>query len=133
MGCDDVDAKSSVGDPDRLAQLREMYGDFGMQFIDDLSEVAPDFGQLILDLNITVMERPGLPKRSRELVVIGALTALGTASRQLRAHIISALDLGVLSEEIAEAMIQTAVYAGMPAGFNALMDLKHVLEERSRS
>lgn len=133
MGCDDVDAKSSAGDPDRLTQLRDMYGDFGVQFIDDLNEVAPDFGQLILDLNITVMERPGLAKRSRELVVIGALTALGTASRQLRAHIISALDLGVSSEEIAEAMIQTAVYAGMPAGFNALMDLKHVLEERSRS
>jgi len=129
------DSESSTdlpgGDNDRLAQLHAMYGDFGSKFIDDLSDVAPDFGQLILDLNIAVMNRPGLPKRDRELVVIGALTALGNAPRQLRAHIASALDLGATSEEIAEAIMQTAVYAGMPAGFNALMELKQLLDERT--
>jgi len=117
--------------PDRLAQLREMYGDGGVEFIDDLADVAPDFGQLILDLNMAVMNRPGLPKRDRELVVIGALTALGNAPRQLRAHIASALDLGASSDDVAEAMMQTAIYAGMPAGFNALMELKRVLNEKS--
>jgi len=133
MGRDGQDVQPSASDPDRLAQLKDMYGEFGVRFLDDLDGVAPDFGRLILDLNMTVMNRPGLSKRDRELVVIGVLTALGTASRQLRAHILSALDLGTSSEEIAEAMMQTAVYAGMPAGFNALMDLKQVLEERSQS
>jgi len=125
------DAKLPENGPDRLAQLREMYGDVGVKFIEDLDDVAPDFGRLILDVNMAVLNRPGLAKRNRELVVIGVLTALGTASRQLRAHIVSALDLGVSSEEIAEAMIQTAVYAGMPSGFNGLMELKQVLEERT--
>ena len=121
----DGDSNSNVPatGPDRLAQLRAMYGDFGARFIEDLADVAPDFGEMILDLNIAVMNRPGLPKRDRELVVIGALTALGNAPRQLRAHIASVLDLGASSEEVAEAIIQTAVYAGMPAGFNALMEL----------
>ncbi len=131
MSDSDSNTKSLAGDTDRLAQLRAMYGDFGTQFIDDLSDVAPDFGQLILELNIAVMNRPGLPKRDRELVVIGALTALGNAPRQLRAHMASALDLGASSEEIAEAIMQTAVYAGMPAGFNALMELKQLMGEKS--
>ena len=126
MGRDGQDAQPPASDPDRLAQLKDMYGDVGVRFLDDLDGVAPDFGKLILDLNMAVMDRPGLSKRDRELVVIGVLTALGTASRQLRAHILSALDLGTSSEEIAEAMMQTAVYAGMPAGFNALLDLKQV-------
>lgn len=120
-------------DADRLAQLRAMYGDFGTKFIDDLADVAPDFGQMILDLNIAVMNRPGLPKRDRELVVIGVLTALGNAPRQLRAHIASALDLGASVEEIAETIIQTAVYAGMPSGFNALMELKELLHRRQQT
>lgn len=116
--------------PDRLAQLRDMYGESGVKFIDDLADVAPDFGQLILDMNMAVMNRPGLPKRDRELVVIAALTTLGNAPRQLRAHIASALDLGASPYEIAETMMQTAIYAGMPAGFNALMELKRFLEEK---
>lgn len=119
-----------LGNPDRLALLRDMYGEDGVKFIDDLAEVAPDFGQLILDVNMAVLNRPGLPKRDRELVVIAALTTLGNAPRQLRAHIASALDLGVSTEEIAETMMQTAIYAGMPAGFNALMELKRFLEEK---
>lgn len=103
----DGDSKSSVpaADPDRLAQLRAMYGDFGARFIEDLADVAPDFGEMILDLNIAVMNRPGLPKRDRELIVIGALTALGNAPRQLRAHMTSALDLGASSEEVAEVIM----------------------------
>jgi 4-carboxymuconolactone decarboxylase len=67
--------------------------------------------------------------RTRELAIISALTALGTAERQLKAHILGALKIGVSRTELVETIMQVAVYAGFPAGFNALMVAKDAFRE----
>jgi 4-carboxymuconolactone decarboxylase len=110
--------------------IKELYGDFGGAFFEDLEDIAPDFGRFIVEFSYgDVFSRPGLDMRTRELAIISALTALGTAERQLKAHILGALKVGTGREEIVEAIMQVAVYAGFPAGFNALMVAKRAFGE----
>lgn len=110
--------------------IQELYGDFGGAFFDDLEDIAPDFGRFIIEFSYgDVFSRPGLDMRTRELAIISALTALGTANRQLKAHILGALKVGASREEIIETIMQVAVYAGFPAGFNALMVAKGAFED----
>jgi len=110
--------------------INELYGEFGGAFFEDLEEVSPDFGRFIVEFSYgDVFSRPGLDMRTRELTIISALTALGTAERQLKAHILGALKAGASREEIVETIMQVAVYAGFPAGFNALMVAKRAFEE----
>jgi 4-carboxymuconolactone decarboxylase len=109
--------------------IQDLYGDFGSAFFEDLEEIAPDFGRFILEFSYgDVFSRPGLDMRTREIAIISVLTALGTAERQLKAHILGALKVGASREEIIEAIMQVAVYAGFPAGFNALMVAKSAFQ-----
>lgn len=110
--------------------IEELYGDFGGAFFEDLEDIAPDFGRFIVEFSYgEVFSRPGLDIRTREIAIISALTALGTAERQLEAHILGALKVGTSREEIVEAIMQVAVYAGFPAGFNALIVAKRTFEK----
>lgn len=116
---------------DRGAEIiQELYGDFGGAFFEDLEDIAPDFGRFIAEFSYgDVFARPGLDMRTREIAIISALTALGTAERQLKAHILGAIKVGASQEEIVEAIMQVTVYAGFPAGFNALMVAKNAFAE----
>jgi len=113
-----------------IEKIQELYGDFGQAFFEDLEDIAPDFGRFIAEFSYgDVFARPGLDMGKRELAIISALTAMGTAERQLKAHILGALKIGVSHNEIVETIIQVAVYAGFPAGFNALMVAKSAFKE----
>jgi 4-carboxymuconolactone decarboxylase len=116
---------------DRGAEIiQDLYGDFGGVFFEDLENIAPDFGRFIVEFSYgDVFSRPGLDMRAREIAIISALTALGTAERQLKAHILGVLKIGASREEIVETIMQVAVYAGFPAGFNALMVAKRAFQE----
>jgi 4-carboxymuconolactone decarboxylase len=76
------------------------------------------------------MARPGLDKRSRQLATVAALTAMGTAMPQLKVHIHGALNVGCEPDEIVEAILQMAVYAGFPAAINGLNVAREVFQER---
>ena len=67
--------------------------------------------------------RPGLDARSRQLVTIGVLTALGGCEPQLKVHVGAALNVGLTPDEIVEAMLHAAVYAGFPRALNATLPL----------
>lgn len=65
-----------------------------------------------------VWSRPGLDRRSRSLVNLGMITALGKMP-ELKAHIGGALRNGLSQAEIVEVLLQTAIYCGMPAALEA--------------
>jgi 4-carboxymuconolactone decarboxylase len=75
-----------------------------------------------------VWNRPGLDRRQRSMVTLAALTAL-RAEGELELHVRAALRNGVTPEEIAEVLLHTAVYAGLPAGNAAFAIAQRVLEE----
>lgn len=76
-----------------------------------------------------VWSRPGLDRRTRSLLNIGMLTALGR-SHELRLHVRGALTNGATPEEIQEVLLQTAVYCGMPAALEAQRTAEAVLAEQ---
>jgi 4-carboxymuconolactone decarboxylase len=78
-----------------------------------------------------VHTRPGLDVKTREIVAVAALTALGNAAPQLRAHLHGALNVGCSQQEIIELMIEMAVYAGFPAALNGLFAARDVFAERA--
>jgi 4-carboxymuconolactone decarboxylase len=74
-----------------------------------------------------VWARPQLSLRDRELITLAAL-ATGGWERQLRIHIVGALNVGVTREEVIEIFTHIAYYAGYPAGFTALGVAREVFE-----
>ena len=74
----------------------------------------------------TVWNRPGLDRRERSLITLALLTGLGR-TEELAMHVRGALRNGVSSEEIAEVLLHTAVYAGVPAANAAFKIAEAVL------
>ena len=79
-----------------------------------------------------VWSRPGLDRRSRSLLNIGMLTALGR-THELGLHVRGAVTNGVTREEIQEALLQAAIYCGVPAAMDAQRTAERVLDELAAS
>jgi 4-carboxymuconolactone decarboxylase len=116
-----------------IAQLSDMSGGSVHAMLDNLRELSPDLARLTVEFPYgDVVSRPGLDLRARQIATVAALTALGNAPVQLRAHIDMGLNVGCTREEIKEVIIQMAVYAGFPAALNGMAAAKEVFEERDR-
>jgi 4-carboxymuconolactone decarboxylase len=116
-----------------LAKFVEMYGERAKTFLSSLEGVAPDLGTYVMEFAFGDIHcRPGLSLQSREIATIAALTALGTAGPQLRAHIDGALNVGCSEEEVVEVIMQMALYAGFPAAINGIQAAREVFLERSK-
>ena len=76
-----------------------------------------------------ILSRPGLSRRDRELITVAALTALDKP-RELDHHVKGALAAGLSKQEILEAIIQMAVYAGVPACLEGLRVAEGVFKEK---
>lgn len=114
-------------------KLKELDEEAGDRLIEELKDIAPDLARFVIEFAYgDVISRPGLDLKSRELATVAALTALGNASSQLKAHIGLALNVGCSREEIIEIIIQMAVYAGFPAALNGIAAAKEAFEERDR-
>jgi len=65
-----------------------------------------------------VWSREGLPRRTRSLLTLALLVALGR-ERELRLHVRAAVRNGVTPSEIREVLLHCAVYCGLPAANDA--------------
>jgi 4-carboxymuconolactone decarboxylase len=90
--------------------------DFMMAFQRVTTELAWDY----------VWNRPGLDRRTRSLLNLAMLTALGKPA-ELKLHVKGALTNGVTVDEIKEVLVQAAVYCGIPAGLQAFRAADEVL------
>ena len=63
----------------------------------------------------------------RELCIVAALTALGNRERQLRDHVQAALNSGCSPQELIEAILMMAIYAGFPAAINGMQIVREIL------
>ena len=112
-------------------KLTGIHGKEGERVIQSLDHVAPDLARYIVEFAFgEIYSRPSLDLKSREIATVAALTALGNAKPQLKAHIHGALNVGCTRQEIIEVIIQMAVYAGFPAALRAMNTAKTVFQER---
>jgi 4-carboxymuconolactone decarboxylase len=75
-----------------------------------------------------VWARPGLDRRTRSAVTLAVLTAL-RCENELVMHVRAALRNGLSAEEIAEVLLHTVVYAGVPAANTAFAIAQRTLAE----
>ncbi len=78
-----------------------------------------------------VWARPGLARRDRSLINLGMLAALNR-SHELAVHVRGAVNNGCSREEIQEALLQAAIYCGVPAGMEAFRIAEATLDELDR-
>ncbi|MEZ5925380.1 MAG: carboxymuconolactone decarboxylase family protein [Hyphomicrobiaceae bacterium] len=78
-----------------------------------------------------VWTRDGLSRRDRSLLNLGMLTALGKME-ELKLHVRGAINNGLTNDEIREALLQAAIYAGIPAGLSAFKAAHEVLKAEGR-
>lgn len=73
-----------------------------------------------------VWTRPGLTLQTRHLLTIVMLATLNR-QEELAMHLEATKNTGVTAEEVREALMHVAVYAGVPAAHAALKTAKRVL------
>ncbi len=78
----------------------------------------------------SVWTRSGLDRRTRHLVTLGILAAMGR-EHELAMHIRATENTGVTQEELKEVFMQVAIYAGIPAANTAFTVAKNVYAEWS--
>ena len=72
-----------------------------------------------------VWGRPGLPRKTRSLLNLAMLTALGR-EEEFKLHVRAAFRNGVTKEEIGEVLLQAAIYCGEPAANSAFKQAREV-------
>jgi 4-carboxymuconolactone decarboxylase len=86
-----------------------------------------DFQRLITEMAWgSLWARPDLDRRTRSLVTIAILAALGRAD-ELALHIRATENTGATASEIAETLQHVAIYAGVPAANTAFAIAKAAL------
>jgi 4-carboxymuconolactone decarboxylase len=93
------------------------------------TEFDADFQRIITETAWgTIWTRPGIDKKTRHMLTIGMLAALGKHD-ELSMHIRATRNTGISPEEIREVFLQVLVYAGAPAANSAFAIAKRVYKE----
>ena len=73
-----------------------------------------------------VWQRPGLDLKTRSLITVAMLTALGKQN-ELNGHVRGALNNGATPAEIQEVLLHAAVYCGVPTAVEAFRSANEVV------
>jgi len=74
-----------------------------------------------------VWQRPGLDLKTRSLITVAMLTALGK-QHELKGHVRGALNNGVTPAELQEVLLHAAVYCGVPSAVDAFRTAAGVVD-----
>ncbi len=77
-----------------------------------------------------VWQRPGLDLKTRSLVTVAMLAALGK-QQELKGHVRGALNNGATPEELREVMLHATVYYGLPTAIEAFRSVAEVVESKA--
>ncbi|MBN9524979.1 MAG: 4-carboxymuconolactone decarboxylase [Alphaproteobacteria bacterium] len=72
-----------------------------------------------------IWTRPGLPRHTRSLITLALMIALNKPE-EFQMHVRAAFNNGVTRDEIKEVLMQTAIYAGVPAANAAFHQAEQV-------
>lgn len=114
-----------------MARRRNVLGN---AWVDRSITKQTDFNKEFLDL-ITryawgeIWTRPGFDEKTRRLIVLGSMVALGRWE-EYRLHLRAALvEGGLKKEDIKELLLQQAIYCGVPAANTAFNEAAEVFAE----
>ena len=117
-----------------LATRKQVMGE---DFVANALGNATDFTQPIQE-HITakawgdVWQRPGLDLKTRSLITVAMLTALGK-QHELKGHLRGALNNGATPAELQEVLLHAAVYCGVPSAVDAFRTAAEVVDGPTKS
>lgn len=117
-----------------LELRRTMFGPAGSDLqIDGATEITEKVQEFVTRQCFgDVWQRDGLTKRERSLVTVAMLIALGR-SHETSIHMRGGQANGATLEELREVVIQSIMYAGLPAAMDGLRALTALAEETRQS
>lgn len=114
---------------DTLSRL--LGGERAQAIVERFRALSPTFEQEAVSVVFgRTWSRQALDAKTRALCSIGILSALGRHNA-LKIVFELALANGATQDEIVEALLQTAIYAGYPAALDALTVLEGIPRERA--
>jgi 4-carboxymuconolactone decarboxylase len=75
--------------------------------------------------------RPTLDKKTRSMLNLAMLTALGKAP-EIKLHVRGAINNGLTAEDIKEVLLHATVYCGIPAGLDAFKAANEVIKDMGK-
>ncbi len=113
-----------MNDEDRNIQgMKTRRSVLGDEYVDRALENQNDFNRDFQDL-ITryawgeIWSRPALPRHTRSLLTLAMMVALNRED-EFKMHVRAAFNNGVTRTEIAEVLLQSGIYCGLPAANGA--------------
>ena len=113
-----------------LAVRRRVLGEAHVKrSLENATEFDKDFQELMTRHAWgDIWTRPGLDHRTRSLITIAMLAALGR-NEELELHVRATRNTGATPDEVKEVLMQVAIYAGIPAANSAFRIAKAALAE----
>lgn len=113
-----------------LKTRREVLGD---EYVDKSVNAATEYTFPMQELVTeycwdTIWNRPGLDRRSRSILNLGMIAALGRKD-ELKLHVRGALRNGITKDELREIFMQITIYCGVPAGIDSFRTAQEVMAE----
>jgi len=105
----------------------------GVEYVDRSLEQADEFSWAAQEMTTewcwdATWNRPGLDRRSRSILNLGMIAALGKPN-EFKIHVRGALNNGLTKEELKEIFIQVGTYCGVPAALDSFRLAKEVFKE----
>lgn len=105
----------------------------GAEYVDRSLEQADEFSWAMQELTTEwcwdgTWNRPGLDRRSRSVLNLGMIAALGR-SHEFKIHVRGALNNGLTKDELKEIFVQVGTYCGVPAAMECFRLAKEVFKE----
>lgn len=97
-----------------------------------MTKFDEDFQNLITEYCWgAVWTRPGIPRKTRSMLNLAMLAALGR-EEELKLHLRASKNTGVTRDEAKEVLMQVAIYAGVPAANTAFRIARETFQEMDK-
>ena len=112
---------------------REVLGD---AYVDAAAKNTNDFNRPFQELINeyvwgTLWARPGIDRRTRAMINLGMLTALGR-TEEVKIYLKAGPNIGLTREDVREVLMQTAIYCGIPAALDSFRAAQEVFDEQDK-
>jgi 4-carboxymuconolactone decarboxylase len=116
------------------ALRRQILGD---AYVDQATSKTNDFNRPFQELIAEyvwggVWSRPGIDHRTRAMINLGMLTAMGR-TEEVKIYLRAAPNIGLTRDDVREVLMQTAIYCGIPAALGSFRAAQEVFDEQDRT
>jgi len=117
-----------------MAIRREVLGD---EYVDAAAKTTTDFNRPFQELINeyvwgTLWARPGIDRRTRAMINLAMLTALGR-TEEVKIYLKAGPNIGLTRDDVREVLMQTAIYCGIPAALDSFRAAQDVFNEQDRA